>query len=112
MSGRKMSEARWSANQTGFKKFHAGRVQNFSKGKTIARRSAKQAQNKKALAMTTKITLSDLARELRAKHGVCLSYPQAWRKVSGGEIPAERISGKWYINATDLPSIAQTLAAK
>lgn len=62
--------------------------------------------------MTTKITLSELPRELRAKHGVSLSYPQAWRKVSAGLIPAERVGRQWYILAADLPSIAKSLAAK
>lgn len=59
-----------------------------------------------------KISLSELPRELRAQHGVSLSYPQAWRKVCAGLIPAERAGRQWYIAVADLPGIAQSLAAK
>jgi hypothetical protein len=58
--------------------------------------------------MSTKITLNELPRAL-APYGASLTYTQAWRGVTNGKIPAERVGCKWKINAADLPAIALSL---
>lgn len=58
--------------------------------------------------MSTKITLNMLPRAL-APYGASLTYTQAWRAVTNGQIPAERVGRKWKIDPADLPAIAQSL---
>ena len=55
--------------------------------------------------MSTKITLNMLPRAL-APYGASLTYPQVWRAVTAGKIPAERVGCKWKIDEADLPAIA------
>lgn len=53
--------------------------------------------------------LGELPRELR-KLEVVINYQRAWRAVSDGRIPAERVGGRYFINRADLPEIAATFA--
>lgn len=63
------------------------------------------------LSMTEQLTITDTARALR-EYGVRLTYQQIWRAVVAGDIPAKRIGKKWMVAQSDLPSIAQQLAAR
>lgn len=58
--------------------------------------------------MTDKtLYLPDATRALNAA-GVMATYPQLWRAVVEGRIPAERIKRRWMIRKDDLPKIADT----
>lgn len=50
------------------------------------------------------IHLTDLPKALRAE-GVKASYNQLYRRAMEGDIPAERIGGRWYVKAHDLPAV-------
>lgn len=38
-----------------------------------------------------------------------LRYSTAWEGVTGGSVPAVRLSGRWYVRETDLPLVAAAL---
>lgn len=59
--------------------------------------------------MNDKISLIDLARALR-EHDVEVSYPQCWRAVVDGRIPATREQRRWWVKSADLPMIAATIS--
>ena len=44
-----------------------------------------------------------------APYGASMTYTQAWRAVTNGKIPAERLGNKWKIDAADIPAIALSL---
>ncbi len=58
-----------------------------------------------------KIKLSETARRLREDYDVSVSYRSIYHKVLDGIIPAERDAsgGRWVINVSDLPAIAEAM---
>lgn len=58
--------------------------------------------------MSKAIPLTDAPRALAAL-GVSASYVAIWRRVIAGSIPAHRIKSRWYVNAADLPAVAEAL---
>ncbi len=59
----------------------------------------------------SKIKLSETPRRLRDEFDVIVSYRSLYHKVLDGIIPAERDAsgGRWVINVSDLPTIADAL---
>lgn len=58
--------------------------------------------------MSDKITLADLPRLLAAE-GASVNYHKCWSGVVAGQIPAERIGGKWKVDRADVPRIARAM---
>ncbi len=58
-----------------------------------------------------KIKLSETPRRLRDEFNVIVSYRSLYHKVLDGIIPAERDAsgGRWVINVSDLPAIAEAM---
>ena len=58
-----------------------------------------------------KIKLSETPRRLRDEFNVIVSYRSLYHRVLDGIIPAERDAsgGRWVINVSDLPTIADAL---
>ena len=61
--------------------------------------------------MNDLLSLTDTAVALR-EFGLRPTYQHVWRAVVAGDIPAQKVGKKWKVMPADLPSIAQTLAAK
>ncbi len=59
----------------------------------------------------SKIKLSETARRLRDEFDVIVSYRSLYHRVLDGIIPAERDAsgGRWVINVSDLPAIAEAM---
>ena len=59
----------------------------------------------------SKIKLSETPRRLRDEFNVIVSYRSLYHKVLDGIIPAERDAsgGRWVINVSDLPAIAEAM---
>ncbi|MBO1081853.1 hypothetical protein [Roseomonas haemaphysalidis] len=54
-----------------------------------------------------RIPLSQLPRELAAiASGQTVDYRAAYRQVLNGNLPADNIRSRWYIQRADLPAIA------
>lgn len=59
--------------------------------------------------MQDHIHLTDLPKVLRAD-GVKATYNQIYRRALQGDFPAERIGGRWYVRAGDVPQVAAAFA--
>ena len=59
----------------------------------------------------SKIKLSETPRRLRDEFDVVVSYRSLYHRVLDGIIPAERDAsgGRWVINVSDLPAIAEAM---
>lgn len=58
------------------------------------------------------IASTQLPRELRDLNATgrpVPRYPRLWQAMVDGEIPAERINGRWFVRKTDLAAIASLL---
>ena len=56
-----------------------------------------------------RIALVDVMRELHALCGESVDYNQVWRVVTRGDVPAERIRGRWHLIRSDVPRVAEAL---
>ncbi len=58
-----------------------------------------------------KIKLSETPRRLRDEFDVIVSYRSLYPRVLDGIIPADRDAsgGRWVINVSDLPAIAEAM---
>jgi hypothetical protein len=56
-----------------------------------------------------RLALVDALRTLREQCGEAPDYNQLWRLVARGDVPAERIRGRWSVNRSDLPQVAAAL---
>jgi hypothetical protein len=68
-----------------------------------------QAQKARGAGMSNNfIPLPEVPRHLR-EEGVAASYHTVWRRATEGQIPVERIGGRFFVRLDDLPQIARTL---
>ena len=59
--------------------------------------------------MKDRSPLSELPRELKRATGETPKYRAIYAKVLDGDLPAEKINGRWTYSHEDLPIIAETL---
>lgn len=60
--------------------------------------------------MTNTIPLTSLSRELNAFTGQpSPSYRRLYGLTLDGRLPAEQVNGRWFVQRSDMPAIAQTL---
>ena len=59
--------------------------------------------------MKDRSPLSELPRELKRATGGTPKYRAIYAKVLDGDLPAEKINGRWTYSHEDLPIIAETL---
>ena len=55
------------------------------------------------------LTLTELPRRLR-EEGVAVNYHTVWKRATNGQIPVERIGGRFFVAVADLPEIARILS--
>lgn len=67
-------------------------------------RVRRQAENCEALHMTDVISLTEMPMELRDR-GLRVSYSRLYRAAIEGDIPAKRVSGRWCVEAGDVPAV-------
>ncbi len=58
---------------------------------------------------STDLDIHGLLTQLATKHGIQLSYQQAWSLIIAGRIPAHREGRNWRIKEEDMPAIAGNL---
>lgn len=53
-----------------------------------------------------RLSIVDLMQELRRRYGQVPAYNTVWHAIACGEIPAERVRGRWRVKRADVAQVA------